>query len=209
MSVAVPALLEVDLRVERRAVTVQAGFRLEAGDRLAIFGTSGAGKTTILESIAGLTRLSGGSVRIGGRLVAGKLKGQTALAPRDRQVAIVRQPTTLFPHLTVEQNVAYGVRHSPGRNHVAELLERLGLTVLARARGAALSGGQRQTRGSRKGPRRAVPGAVAGRAAVGSGPRRPRGAPPARHRDLARAGRRESSSPTTSRRRRGSPTGSG
>jgi ABC-type Fe3+/spermidine/putrescine transport system ATPase subunit len=144
MSVALPALLEVDLRVERRAVTVQAGFRLEAGDRLAIFGTSGAGKTTILESIAGLTPLSGGSVRIEDRLVAGKLKGQTALAPRDRQVAIVRQPTTLFPHLTVEENVAYGVRHSPGRGHVAELLERLGLTALARARGAALSGGQRQ-----------------------------------------------------------------
>ena len=144
MSAAPAPLLEVDLEVERRAVTVRAGFRLGAGQRLAIFGTSGAGKTTILESIAGLTRLSRGNVRIGGRLVAGRLKGETALAPRDRQVALVRQPTTLFPHLTVEQNVAYGVRHSPARSHISDLLERLGLITLAQSRGAALSGGQRQ-----------------------------------------------------------------
>jgi ABC-type sulfate/molybdate transport systems ATPase subunit len=144
VSAAPAPLLEVDLEVERRAVTVRAGFRLGAGQRLAIFGTSGAGKTTILESIAGLTRLSRGNVRIGGRLVAGRLKRETALAPRDRQIALVRQPTTLFPHLTVEQNVAYGVRHSPARSHISDLLERLGLITLAQSRGAALSGGQRQ-----------------------------------------------------------------
>jgi ABC-type sulfate/molybdate transport systems ATPase subunit len=144
VSAAPAPLLEVDLEVERRAVTVRAGFRLGAGQRLAIFGTSGAGKTTILESIAGLTRLSRGNVRIGGRLVAGRLKRETALAPRDRQIALVRQPTTLFPHLTVEQNVAYGVRHSPARSHISDLLERLGLITLAQSRAAALSGGQRQ-----------------------------------------------------------------
>jgi ABC-type sulfate/molybdate transport systems ATPase subunit len=137
-------LLAVELGVERRDVTVQASFGLEAGQRLAIFGTSGAGKTTILESIAGLTRLSRGNVRIEGHLVAGKAGNEPALAPRDRQVALVRQPTTLFPHLTVEQNVAYGIRRSPARGRVTELLERLGLSMLARARGSALSGGQRQ-----------------------------------------------------------------
>jgi ABC-type Fe3+/spermidine/putrescine transport system ATPase subunit len=137
-------LLEVDLEVERRQVTVKAGFTLEAGERLAIFGTSGAGKTTILESIAGFVRLSSGKVRVDGKLVAGKVKGEAALEPRHRQVALVRQPTTLFPHLTVEQNVAYGIRRSAARSQIAELLERLGLSALARARGAALSGGQRQ-----------------------------------------------------------------
>jgi len=142
---AAPAsLLEVDLEIARREIRVRAAFGLQAGQRLAIFGTSGAGKTTILESIAGLTELNRGSVRIDGRLVAGRLKGETPLAPRHRQVALVRQPTTLFPHLTVEQNVAYGARRSPTRGVVAELLERLELDVLARARGAALSGGQRQ-----------------------------------------------------------------
>jgi ABC-type Fe3+/spermidine/putrescine transport system ATPase subunit len=137
-------LLEVDLEVQRRQVTVRAGFALGTGERLAIFGTSGAGKTTILESIAGFVRLSSGKVRVDGRLIAGKAKGETAIEARHRQVALVRQPTTLFPHLTVEENVAYGIRHSRARGRTAELLERLGLSSLARARGAALSGGQRQ-----------------------------------------------------------------
>jgi ABC-type sulfate/molybdate transport systems ATPase subunit len=137
-------LLEVDLEVERRQVTVEARFGLEACERLALFGTSGAGKTTILESIAGLTHLRRGTIRVEGKLVAGKQRGEATLEARHRQVALVRQPTTLFPHLTVEQNVAYGVRHSPTRGRVSELLERLGLGALARARGAALSGGQRQ-----------------------------------------------------------------
>ena len=144
MSATPAPLLEVDLEVERRQVTVKAGFGIQGGERLAIFGTSGAGKTTILESIAGLTRLSRGNVRIDGKLVAGIVRGEAALEPRARQVALVRQPTTLFPHLTVEQNVAYGVRSSTARSRVAELLDRLELTTLARARGAALSGGQRQ-----------------------------------------------------------------
>ena len=144
MSASSSPLLEVDLEVARRQVTVQAGFNLVIGDRLAIFGTSGAGKTTILESIAGLTRLSRGKVRVDGKLVAGKLKGEATSQPRDRQVALVRQPTTLFPHLTVEQNVAYGTRRPSARGRVGELLERLELTALTRARGAALSGGQRQ-----------------------------------------------------------------
>jgi ABC-type Fe3+/spermidine/putrescine transport system ATPase subunit len=138
------SLLEVDMEVERRQVTVAAAFTLQAGERLAIFGTSGAGKTTILESIAGLVQLTSGKVRVDGKLVAGRLKGERALEPRHRQVALVRQPTTLFPHLTVEQNVAYGIRRSPARGQISDLLDRLGLTTLARARGAALSGGQRQ-----------------------------------------------------------------
>jgi len=137
-------LLAVDLEVQRRQVTVRAGFELDAGERLAIFGTSGAGKTTILESIAGLVRLGRGTVRIDGQLVAGAAQHESPLPPRSRHVALVRQPTTLFPHLTVEQNVGYGVRRSPHTTRVAELLDRLGLTSLARARGAALSGGQRQ-----------------------------------------------------------------
>jgi len=146
MSSTTGSLLTVDVEVKRRDVTVLADFGLEAGQRLAIFGTSGAGKTTILESIAGLTRLSRGTVRIDGKLVAGRAEGESPMLPRDRNVALVRQPTTLFPHLTVEQNVAYGIRRSrsSARSRVADLLDRLGLATLARARAAAISGGQRQ-----------------------------------------------------------------
>ena len=105
------SLLEVDLEVERRQLTVQAGFGLEAGERLAIFGTSGAGKTTILESIAGLTRLSRGKVRIDGKLVAGKAKGEAALEPR-RQAGRPRAPAhdaVPPPHSRAER----GVRDPP------------------------------------------------------------------------------------------------
>jgi molybdate transport system ATP-binding protein len=142
MSTTAGPLLAADIEVERRTVRVQASFQLGSGERLALFGPSGAGKTTILESIAGLTRLSRGTVRIGGVLVAGRARGEVPLPPRRRQVAIVRQPTTLFPHLTARENVEYGARGSS--SSVEALLERLGLTAMASAGAAALSGGQRQ-----------------------------------------------------------------
>jgi ABC-type sulfate/molybdate transport systems ATPase subunit len=135
-------LLAVDVEVERRAVTVRASFELADGERLAFFGPSGAGKTTVLESIAGLAKLGRGTVRVCGALVAGRAKGEVALPPRMRQVALVRQPTTLFPHLSAAQNVAYGAQGPPGS--VGALLDRLGLTSLGHAGAAALSGGQRQ-----------------------------------------------------------------
>ncbi len=135
-------LLEVDIEVKRRAVTVQARFELAEGERLAFFGPSGAGKTTILESIAGLTRLSRGTVRICGALVAGRAGREAVLPPRRRQVALVRQPTTLFPHLSAAQNVAYGAQGRP--SSVAALLDGLGLGPLGHAGAVALSGGQRQ-----------------------------------------------------------------
>ena len=108
MSAGSAPFLDVDLEVERRGSRSRQA-SASVRDRLAIFGTSGAGKTTILESIAGLTHLRRGYVRVDGKLVAGTSKGEAALQARDRQVALVRQPTTLFPHLTVEQNVAYGI----------------------------------------------------------------------------------------------------
>ena len=136
-------LLAVNLEVRRRDVTVLADFALEAGQRLAIFGTSGAGKTTILESVAGLTRLNRGTVRVDGRLVAGKAKGEAPLAPRDRRVALVRQPTTLFPHLTVERNRLRDTplpRPAPPRATCSIASG----SPPRRGRGGGISGGQRQ-----------------------------------------------------------------
>jgi molybdate transport system ATP-binding protein len=134
-------LLSVDVEVERRAGVVSARLDVAAGERLALFGPSGAGKTTVVEAVAGLVRLRRGVVLIGGSTAAaGGAARRTALPPRLRGIGLVRQPTTLFPHLTVEQNVAYGA----GAGDVAGLLERLGLADLRSARPAALSGGQRQ-----------------------------------------------------------------
>lgn len=136
-------LLAVDVEVERRAFAVGASFELEQGERLALFGASGAGKTTILESIAGLTPLRRGTVRVDGVLVAGRTRDETALPARYRQVALVRQPTTLFPHLTAGQNVRYGARGA-STSAIAELVDRLGIGPLVHQAAAALSGGQRQ-----------------------------------------------------------------
>ncbi len=135
-------LLGVDVTVRRRSFDVTAAFTVCAGERLALFGPSGAGKTTILESIAGLTEPSAGAVLIDGSTVASK--GGSRLPPRARRVALVRQPTTLFPHLTAAENVAYGARTAADRRQVPPLIETLGLLDYQHAPAAALSGGQRQ-----------------------------------------------------------------
>jgi ABC-type sulfate/molybdate transport systems ATPase subunit len=129
-------MLEIDIAVRRRALLVEAALSLAPGERLSVFGTSGAGKTTLLEAIAGTARLEHGEVRIDGVDVS-------ALPLRHRRVGVVRQPTTLFPHLSVAANVSYGVSASEGAA-VDAALERVGLRGLGRAVPGALSGGQRQ-----------------------------------------------------------------
>src|SRR6476659_5326613 len=81
---------------------------LESGEFLVLVGPSGCGKSTLLRMIAGLEEVSDGRITIGDRDV-------TNLAPRDRDVAMVFQNYALYPHLTVERNLAYGlrVRHKP------------------------------------------------------------------------------------------------
>jgi ABC-type sulfate/molybdate transport systems ATPase subunit len=116
---------------------------------LAVVGPSGAGKTTLLRAIAGLARPSQGSIRLGKETW---FDSATDLPPEQRSVGLVFQDYALFPHLTVEQNVAYG-----GSNGVADLLGSFGLAHLARERPERLSGGERQrvalARALARGPR--------------------------------------------------------
>jgi ABC-type Fe3+/spermidine/putrescine transport system ATPase subunit len=143
------ALLEADVVVARREFDVVAQLSLAPGGRLSLFGTSGAGKTTILEAIAGTVTLSRGQVHLDGRLVnasagSGRSRRRPPARPvamRQRGIAVVRQPTTVFPHLSVRRNVAYGL-HDDRR--VAETLALVGLEALADAMPEMLSGGQRQ-----------------------------------------------------------------
>jgi ABC-type sulfate/molybdate transport systems ATPase subunit len=139
------ALLEADFVVARRTFDVVAQLALASGQRLSLFGPSGAGKTTILEAIAGTVTLRTGEVRLDGRLVnasAGSWRAQMQpVAMRRRGIAVVRQPTTVFPHLSVRKNVAYGLED---KRHVGELLAHVGLEDLADAMPGTLSGGQRQ-----------------------------------------------------------------
>lgn len=145
-------LLVADFVVARQRFPVALALSLAEGERFSLFGTSGAGKTTCLEAIAGLARLERGHVRLDGRLVnvarrAGGGHGrERAVDPRSRRVALVRQPTTLFSHLSVHANVAYGLKdgRSRGATQVDAVLEKVGLAGLGASGPDALSGGQRQ-----------------------------------------------------------------
>jgi multiple sugar transport system ATP-binding protein len=117
---------------------------LEIGDGefVVLVGPSGCGKSTLLRMIAGLEEVSAGRISIGGQNV-------TDLAPRSRDIAMVFQSYALYPHMTVRQNIGYGlkVRRAPkdeATRRVAEVAELLGLEELLDRRPAHLSGGQRQ-----------------------------------------------------------------
>ncbi|HEV8102144.1 MAG TPA: sn-glycerol-3-phosphate ABC transporter ATP-binding protein UgpC [Gaiellaceae bacterium] len=113
-----------------------------SGEFLVLVGPSGCGKSTLLRMIAGLEDVSAGTIAIGDREV-------TDLPPRARDVAMVFQSYALYPHMTVRQNLGYGlkVRKTP-KHEIAERVARaaqlLGLDQLLDRRPAALSGGQRQ-----------------------------------------------------------------
>lgn len=83
------------------------------GEMLSVLGPSGCGKTTLLRLIAGLEAPDAGTVEIGGRRVAG---AGAAVPPERRRVGMVFQDFALFPHLSVRDNIAYGLRGDPDRD---------------------------------------------------------------------------------------------
>ena len=96
---------------------------LADGELLALVGPSGCGKSTLLRSIAGLIAPDEGTIRLAGELVD---DGKRRLAPEDRSTGLVFQEHALFPHLTVSDNVSFGLRgdsRSSARLRVAEMLE--------------------------------------------------------------------------------------
>jgi iron(III) transport system ATP-binding protein len=117
---------------------------LGEGEIGCLLGPSGCGKTTILRCIAGLEPVQGGEIRILGRTVS--RPGETA-PPESRRVGFVFQDYALFPHLTVAQNVAFGLKGLDGaarRSRVAELLSAVGMEKTAERFPHELSGGQMQ-----------------------------------------------------------------
>jgi len=116
--------------------------RAEAGHFVALLGASGCGKTTLLRAICGFVALERGRVAVGGRDI-------TALAPDKRNIAMVFQSYALWPHMTVAQNIGYGLKlRRAGRAEIAarveSLLAMLRLQGLGERKVTALSGGQRQ-----------------------------------------------------------------
>ncbi len=112
------------------------------GELIAIVGPSGCGKSTLLRIVAGLEALTSGEINLEGRLL-------NNLPPKDRDLALMFQSYTLFPHLTVYENMAFGLKlrkENPPtiRERVVGMAKTLGLTELLERYPHALSGGQRQ-----------------------------------------------------------------
>src|SRR2546421_4749642 len=112
------------------------------GEFMVLVGPSGCGKSTALRSIAGLEEITAGTISIGDRIV-------NDLPPKDRDIAMVFQNYALYPHMTVEQNLAFGLqlRKTPKAEisrRVGEAAKMLGLEPYLKRKPAALSGGQRQ-----------------------------------------------------------------
>jgi multiple sugar transport system ATP-binding protein len=119
-------------------------FNLEIkdGEFVVLVGPSGCGKSTTLRMVAGLEEISGGTIRIGDRVV-------NDVPPKDRDIAMVFQNYALYPHMTVHENMAFGLklRRFPKQEIVTRVQEAariLGITELLERRPKALSGGQRQ-----------------------------------------------------------------
>jgi ABC-type sugar transport system ATPase subunit len=115
---------------------------IQDGEFMVLVGPSGCGKSTALRSIAGLEEITGGKIQIGDRIV-------NDLPPKDRDIAMVFQNYALYPHMTVEQNLAFGLqlRKTPKdeiKRRVDEAAAILSLEPYLKRKPAALSGGQRQ-----------------------------------------------------------------
>ena len=125
----------------------QGDFTLHVNERLdgritAIFGPSGAGKTTILDAIAGLRTPSEGTIAVGERILFSR-EGGIDMPPHLRRVGYVPQDVALFPHMDVRRNVLYGRR--PGQRLDLDVVARvLEVSTLLGRRVAQLSGGERQ-----------------------------------------------------------------
>lgn len=138
--------LEVSFRVRTRDVELDVN--VPAGSRLAVIGPNAAGKSTLLQVVAGLLRPDAGRVVLHGRVLTDTAAG-VQMPPHRRRVGLMAQSGLLFRHLNVLDNVAFGPRSQrvPGREAVRvanEWLERLGVAELATRRPTELSGGQVQ-----------------------------------------------------------------
>ena len=115
---------------------------LNAGDIGCLLGSSGCGKTTTLRAIAGFETVHAGEIQLGGEVIS---KAGYTLAPEKRRIGMVFQDYALFPHLTVAQNIAFGIRKHPRQAQViGDMLELVNLGGLDQRYPHELSGGQQQ-----------------------------------------------------------------
>ncbi|MDU0354791.1 ABC transporter ATP-binding protein [Paraglaciecola aquimarina] len=137
-------LNHVCVAYQNKTVVTDVSFALKAGQIGCLLGPSGCGKTSLLRVIAGFEKSSAGEVAIRDEVVCDRA---TFVSPQKRKVAVVFQDYALFPHLTVAQNIAFGIHKQSKKaqkKRVAELLSLVGLTGFEQRYPHQLSGGQQQ-----------------------------------------------------------------
>jgi molybdate transport system ATP-binding protein len=140
-------MLRADIQLRLGTLDLSVALAVGPGEVVAVLGPNGAGKTTLLRAIAGLTPLANGSVVLDD-IVLEDTRTRTYVPTERRPIGVVFQSYLLFPHLTVLENVAFGL-HARGRGGEARgvalgLLERMDLAAYADLKPGALSGGQAQ-----------------------------------------------------------------
>jgi multiple sugar transport system ATP-binding protein len=135
-------LVEISRQYAQQTVVDRVSLTIPDGEFWVLVGGSGSGKSTILRSIAGLEAVSGGQIYIGDRLV-------NEVPARDRDVAMVFQNYALYPHMTVAENLAFGLkmRQAPGdfiKSQVQKVAQMLNISHLLERKPPQLSGGQQQ-----------------------------------------------------------------
>ncbi|MEO7123367.1 MAG: ABC transporter ATP-binding protein [Lacisediminihabitans sp.] len=138
--------LVADFTVERAEFDLSLSLDIPAGRTVALLGPNGAGKSTTLRALAGLVRPASGSIRLDGEMFD---SDGSHVEPERRRIGFVFQDYLLFPHLSVVENVAFGLRatgvaKAAARDRAVAWLERVGLGEFLSARPGQLSGGQAQ-----------------------------------------------------------------
>jgi molybdate transport system ATP-binding protein len=139
-------MLAADLETAAGAFRLRAALDVPTGQTLVLFGPSGAGKSLLLRALAGIHRPVRGRITLDDRPLLDSVN-RVDVPPQDRRLGYLPQSYALFPHLTVAQNVAFGLRRlsaAAKRERVGDLLSQLQLDGLAERRPAQLSGGQQQ-----------------------------------------------------------------
>ena len=140
--------LDATIVLDRGTLNLDARLAVHPGETVALLGPNGAGKTTLLRALAGLQPLTGGRVSLADCVLEDPVAG-VRTAPEDRPIGVVFQDYLLFPHLTVLENVAFGLRsrgtaRPEARRRAHDWLERVGLADRAAVKPRELSGGQAQ-----------------------------------------------------------------
>jgi molybdate transport system ATP-binding protein len=142
---AAAAALRVEIRLRLQQFQLECNFHAEC-EVVVLFGHSGAGKTSVLDCIAGFRSPQEGEIALGERVLFGSQSGVN-LPVRQRRVGYLSQQPALFPHLSVRQNVGYGLLDLPRaerETRVERILERFRIAPLADSRPVAISGGEQQ-----------------------------------------------------------------